>query len=197
MSAETQAIRRHGSGCRRSRLERRRARYRHGTCRTGVFDVAVHPGAADGALCAARACPPSGGWRPPRSQRSVGSADSGLVSGSVRAVFRGHAVCRGQTRVGAETAPHGVACDPFGSIRRDVGVRDRQDGSGEGRRAPSASAPQGAFSRVIEFCSGLVDFVVLRTSPCGRWSSSHPCERAIRGSDIRVRCGISIFFPMD
>ena len=48
----------------------------------------------------------------------------------------------------------------------------------------------GHSAGVFEFCSGLVDLVVRRTSPWRAWSSSHPCGRAIRGSGLRGRCGI-------
>jgi hypothetical protein len=46
----------------------------------------------------------------------------------------------------------GVAYGPFGSIRRDVGVRDRQDGSGEGRWGPRLSDYEGpCMTTAIEF----------------------------------------------
>jgi hypothetical protein len=56
------------------------------------------------------------------------------------------------------------------------------------RRAPPLL--RGHSAGVLEFCSGLVDLVVRRTSPWRAWSSSHPCGRAIRGSGLRGRCGI-------
>jgi hypothetical protein len=51
--------------------------------------------------------------------------------------------------------------------------------------SPSASAPEGAFSWGVRVLFGPGRFGRMRTSPSRRWSSSHPCGRAIRRSGRR------------